>query len=113
MIPRTNIEELARAHAALEEPTTAAIWIHKDRPEAWLVEVIPAMADDENADKPVFFNPGAAFGFPLTIIAGNRESLEAALRQNRELARAVADGDVVVDRGDARPLIELARQLAA
>ena len=113
MIPRANVEELARAHAALEEPTTGAIWIHKARPEAWLVEVIPTMAADEHADEPVFFNPGAGFRFPIAIIAGNRASLEAALRRNAELARAVADGDVVVDQGDAQPLLELARKLAA
>jgi hypothetical protein len=113
VIPRANVEELARAHAALEEPTTAAIWIHRGRPEAWLVEVIPTMASDEHADEPVFLNPGVGFRFPLAIIAGNRESLEAALRRNAELARAVADGDVVVDAGDAQPLVELARRLAA
>jgi hypothetical protein len=113
VIPRENVEALARAHAALEEPTTGAIWIRRDAPEAWLVEIIPAMASDERADEPIFFNPGAAFRFPLALIAGNRESLEAALRRNIDLARAVAEGEVVVDQGDAAALLELARQLAA
>jgi hypothetical protein len=113
MIPRANVEELARAHAALDEPTTGAIWIHRDRPEAWLVEVIPTMAADDHADEPVYLNAGAGFRFPLAIIAGNRDSLEAALRRNADLARAVADGDVVVGAAVAQPLLELARQLAA
>ncbi len=104
--------ELAQAHAALDEPTTGAIWIHRARPEAWLVEVIPAMAPDERADEPVFFNPGVEFRFPIALIAGNRRSLEEALRRNPALAKAVADGEVIVDRGDAGPLFELARQLA-
>ena len=114
MIPREDVEELANVHASLqEEPTTAAIWIHRDRPEAWLVEVIPAMNASAEADDPIFFNPGLKFRFPLALIAGNRRSLEDAVRRNPELARAIADGDVIVDRGDAVPLVNLARQVAA
>jgi hypothetical protein len=113
MIPRQSVTELAQAHAALDEPTTGAIWIHRERPEAWLVEIIPAMAPDDSVDEPVFFNPGVGFRFPLALIAGNRTSLENALRRNPDLARAVAAGEVVVDQGDAAPLVELARQLAA
>jgi hypothetical protein len=112
MIPRESVAELARAHAELDEPTTGAIWVFPERPEAWLVEISPAMAPDERADEPVFFNPGVEFRFPLALIAGNRQSLEQALRRNVDLARAVAKGEVVVDNGDAEPLVELARQIA-
>ncbi len=113
MIPKQQVQKLARAHAALKEPTTAAIWIRREKPEAWLVEVIPAMSPDDRADEPTYFNPGVEFRFPLVLIAGNRQSLEEALRRNTELARDVADGEVMVDTGDARPLVELAKQIAA
>jgi hypothetical protein len=114
MIPREHVQKLAQAHSELpSEPTTGAIWIHRDRAEAWLVEVIPAMNADGHADDPVFFDAGVSFRFPLALIAGNRQSLEDALRRNVELARAVAAGEVIIDHGDAAPLVSLARQLAA
>ena len=85
----------------------------RDRSVGWLVAIIPAMNADDRADDPVFFDPGVHFRFPLALIAGNRRSLEEALRRNVELARAVAAGEVVVDHGDAASLVSLARQLAA
>ena len=112
MIPRDKVVELVDAHARLEEPTTGAIWIRPEAGEAWLVEVIPSMPDDEKADEPTFFSPGIEFRFPLALIAGNRRSLEAAVRRHIDLARAVADGTVVLDRGDAQPLVELAREVS-
>jgi hypothetical protein len=112
VIPKEKVVELIEAHAKLEEPTTGAIWIRPDASEAWLVEVIPSMADDDNADEPTYFSPGVEFRFPLALIAGNRPSLEAALRRKPDLARAVAEGTVVLDEGDARQLVELARQVS-
>ena len=112
MIPREKVDELVNAHATLDEPTTGAIWINTGASEVWLVEVIPTMADDEKAEEPTFFNPGVEFRFPLALIAGNRQSLEAALRRTPDLARAVVDGTVVLDRGDARGLVELAREVS-
>ncbi len=41
-----------------------------------------------------------------------RQSLEAALRRTPDLARALVDGTVVLDRGDARGLVELAREVS-
>jgi hypothetical protein len=38
MIPREKVEELASAHARLDEPATGAIWINTGAPEVWLVE---------------------------------------------------------------------------
>ena len=88
MIPRQKVDELVQAHARLEEPTTDAIWIKTDASEVWLVEVIPTMADDDKAEEPTYFNAGVEFRFPLALIAGNRESLQGALRRSPELARA-------------------------
>ncbi len=112
MIPLEKVTELVSAHSRLEEPTTGAIWINKDATEVWLVEVIPTMTDDEMADEPTFFSPGVGFRFPLALIAGNRRSLEAALRRKPELARAIVDGTVVLDSIDVQPLVELAREVA-
>jgi hypothetical protein len=114
MVPRTKVEELVGAHAKLDEPTTSAIWIKTktDAPEVWLVEVIPAMTDDDDAEEPTYFNPGVAYRFPLALIAGNRSSLEAALRRSPDLAREVAQGTVLLDDGDATALVALARQIS-
>lgn len=71
------------------------------------------MDANDRAEEPVFFSPGVRFSFPLALIAGNRASLENALRRDIELARAVAAGDAVLDRGDAAPLVGLARQIVA
>jgi hypothetical protein len=112
MIPRAKVEELVKAHSKLEEPTTNAIWIKSEASDVWLVEVIPTMADDDQAEEPTYFNPGIAFRFPLVLIAGNRASLEAALRRSPELARDVASGRVMLDDGDAEALVELAREVS-
>ena len=112
MIPRQKVEELVQAHARLEEPTTEAIWIKTDASEVWLVEVIPTMANDEQAEEPTCFNPGVAFGFPLALVAGNQVSLLAALRRSPELARAVVEGSVLRDGGVAQSLVQLARAVS-
>ena len=109
MIPKEKVVELVHAHAKLDEPTTDAIWIRPNATEAWLVEVIPSMDDDEKAEEPTWFNPGVAFRFPVVMIAGNRFSLEAALRRAPELARDVADGTVLLDGGNAVALVDVAR----
>ena len=113
VIPKEKVIELVDAHSKLEEPTTGAIWIRPEAGEAWSVEVIPSMADDEKAEEPTFFSPGVEFRFPVAIIAGNRPSLEAALRRKPELARAVAAGTVMLDTGDAKALVDVAREVAA
>lgn len=113
MIPVANVRELAAAHARIEDPATAAIWIKREASEVWLVEVIPSMADDDRAEEPTYFNPGAGFRFPLALVAGNRQSLEDALHRDAELARAVAEGEIVLDGPDARHIVELAKHLGA
>lgn len=112
MVPREKVEELVTAHSKLDEPTTNAIWIKTDAPEVWLVEVIPAMTDDDQAEEPTYFNPGISFRFSLALISGNRTSLEAALRRSPELAREVAKGIVILDDGEAQFLVELAREVS-
>lgn len=113
MIPQEKVRELVEAHTKLDEPMTTAIWIRKDQVEVWLVEVIPSMADDERAEEPTYFNPGVSFRFPLALIAGNRQSLEAAIRRDPKLARDVVDGSVIYDAGgEATALVALAREVS-
>ncbi len=78
----------------------------------WLVEVIPAMTDDDKAEDPAFFNPRVAFRFPMVLVAGNRVSVEAARRRNPELAKELAKGTVMLDNGDATALVQLAREVS-
>jgi hypothetical protein len=114
VIPRDRVRELVDAHAKLDDPMTAAIWIRRDAPQAWLVEVIPSLGPDERAADPTFFNPGVQFRFPLALIAANKASLEAALRRTPELARDVAAGEVLFDAGgDADEIIRVAREILA
>jgi hypothetical protein len=112
VIPKEKVEQLVAAHAKLDEPTTDAIWIRPTATEAWIVEVIPSMGDDEKAEEPTWFNPGVAFRFPVVMIAGNRRSLEAALRRAPDLARDVAAGTVLLDGGSATALVDVAREAA-
>ncbi|MBN1606605.1 MAG: hypothetical protein JW940_08215 [Polyangiaceae bacterium] len=111
MIPRGKVAELVATHEALaEDPAAAAVWIRRDEPTVWLVEVVPTLRDDDTPEEPIFFNPGVRFRFPLALIAGTRRTLEITLRANPELA----SGEVMLDRsGDARALVELASELAA
>ena len=111
VIPPEEVQRLVDAHAKLDEPTSAAIWIKRDAPEAWLVEVIPDMADDDRADEPVYFSPGVGFRFPLALIVGNTRSLEKALRERPELAREVAAGTLLLDGDAGQALVDLARKL--
>lgn len=115
MIPEKNIIELVDAHARLEEPMSGAIWIRPDANEAWLVEVLPGMEDDERAGEPTRFGPGAHFRFPIALVAGNFASLASALEGDAELASAVANGVILYERDgqrDASRLVEVARAMA-
>lgn len=112
-IPKQRITDLVQAHAELDEPTTAAIWIKRDDPaEAWLVEVIPAMANDDKADEDIHFNPGISFQHPLALIAGNLESLKKAVAQNKQLAQDIVDGQIVLPGGkkEAETLVATASE---
>lgn len=115
MIPRSKVAELVAAHESLpEDPAAAAVWIRKDDPTVWLLEVIPTLPEEDRPEEPIFFNPGVEFRFPLALIAGTRRTLESTLRADPELARLVASGEVMLDRsGDARALVALASELAA
>jgi len=66
---REEMIELVQAHAALDEPMEAAIWIRRDDREAWLVELLPTLANDQHPERPVAFNPGRSFRHPLNLIA--------------------------------------------
>lgn len=108
-VPAPLVRALVEAHARLEEPMTGAIWIRTGEPQAWLVEVLPDLGDDDQAAQPTFFNPGETFRFPLALIAANRSSLERAIRADRDLAREIAQGQVLHAGSDADELVELAR----
>lgn len=110
-MPATHTEmvELVTAHTQLDEPMTAAIWIRQQDHEAWLVEVLPDMAHDDHPERPVSFNPGHTFRHPLNLIAGNLDDLLAAIGGDVNLARAVAEGEVLF--GDA--LADQLRRAAA
>ena len=106
--------ELVRAHKELDEPMETAIWTYReDRDRAWLVEVIPAMANDQHPERPVVFTAGGGFRYPLHLIGVNRTDIERALRSDLSLANAVANGDVLDGPDSGHALIRLAREIAA
>ena len=95
MPTRQDVQELVRAHAALDDPMETAIWIRQEATEACLVEVLPSMAEDDHPERPTLFNPGISFRFPLRLWAGNREDIERAIHSDLQLARDIAHGDVL------------------
>lgn len=105
------MEELVRAHTALDDPMETAIWIRRDEREAWLVELIPSMPSDVHPERPVAFNPGRSFRHPLNLIASNMEGLRRALEQDPELAEAVAAGEVLYGLARGQEIQELARSV--
>ena len=113
MVPREKVMELVEAHKQLEEPTIGAIWINQDASDVCLVEVIPQMNEDDAADEPILFNPGVSFRFPLRLIAGNLASLLRAVARNKDLASAIAAGEVMLDGDEVRSLMQLARSTVA
>jgi hypothetical protein len=106
------MEELVRSHAALDDPMETAIWIRQNDREAWLIEIIPSFPPDEHPERPVTFNPGRTFRHPLNLLAGNRESIEAAVRADQDLARAVAKGVILHGESLGEEIQKLAAKLA-
>jgi len=110
MVTHPEMMELVNAHRQLDEPMTAAIWIRQQDHEAWLVEILPNMAHDEHPERPVAFNPGKTFRHPLNLIAGNLEDLRAAIELDQSLARAIAEGEVLLGEEDANELTRVAAE---
>lgn len=98
-----EIKKFSRASQELsDDPMTALIWIRK--PEAFLIQVLPSMKN-EKCIKPVRFNPGITFNFPITIIAGNRKSVVSTILSDRKLAMDVRKGTIIYDGEDAKDII--------
>jgi len=99
--------ELVRAHKAIEDdPLTAAIWIRREDREAWLVEVLPALAHDDAPGQPVTFNASRSFRHRLNLIASNEDGLERAIRHDQTLESEIAAG-VRLERLD--PAVDFAK----
>lgn len=113
MPSRDEMIDLVRAHAAIpDDPLDAAIWIHRDDPvNAWLVEVLPRLSDDRDAARPMHFNPGRVFAYPLHLIASNEADLRRAIARDPAFAALVAAGEVLYGDVLGRSLQELAAQV--
>jgi hypothetical protein len=112
MPSKETVQELVHSHATLDEPMTAAVWIHPDQAAVWLVEVLPGLPDDPDALRPIVFSPSADFRYPFHLIAGSLESLLRALPKSPDLAKAIASGEIMHDSADAQSLMHEARQIA-
>ena len=112
MPSRQTVEGLVRTHEALDEPMSAALWIRQDQSAAWLVEVLPGLPQDPDVLNPIVFSPSADFRYPLHLIAGRLESLTDALPRDKELARAITAGEILLDSEDAQTLMRIARQVS-
>lgn len=97
MPTREEMEGLVQAHVAIEdEPLETAIWIRGEQPDvAWLVEVLPKFESDPRAEEPIHFTAGRGFRYPLRLIAGNEADIRAAIKRDKDLAVAVAAGEVL------------------
>lgn len=108
---REEMIELVRAHAELDEPMETAIWIRPHEREAWLVEALPSLADDDHPNRPVAFNPGRTFRHPLNLIASNMEGLRRAIQEDQALARDIAAGEVLYGPARGQELQDFARSI--
>ncbi|WP_437886363.1 hypothetical protein [Sorangium sp. So ce307] len=86
-----------------------AIWIRRHDREAWLVELVPSLTDDDHPSRPVAFNPGRTFRHPLNLIASNMTGLRRAIEEDQELARDIVAGEVLHGPDRGRELQDLAR----
>jgi hypothetical protein len=111
MVPREDMRRLVQSHVALDDPMDAAIWIRREEQEAWLIEVLPALGPDEDAGQPVTFHASGSFRHPLHLIASNEVDLERAIRRNDALARHVATGEILHDKGPGRRLQQIADEV--
>lgn len=102
--------ELVQGHAALDDPMDTAIWIRREDREAWLVELLPSLVDDEHPERAVAFNPGLEFRHPLNLIASDLEGLKRAMRADPALARAIAEGEILHGRDCGMELQRIARE---
>jgi len=110
---KAEMQKLVGAHRRLDEPMTAAIWIRRNEPTAWLVEVLPELPDDPRVDQPIVFNPSSDFRYALHLISGNARNLEGALSKKRKLAKDIADGEILFEEGAVgSKLVALARKVA-
>jgi hypothetical protein len=109
VVKREEMVELVQAHEALEEPMETAIWIRQADREAWLVELIPTLADDAHPERPVAFTPGRTFRHPLNLIASNLAGLRRAIEEDHDLARDVAAGEILYGEARGRELQQIAR----
>jgi hypothetical protein len=85
MPTRAEMLELVQAHVGLEDRMDAAIWIQRDAPDGWLVELLPDLPADRHPGRPVQFNAGRTFRHELNLIAANAEDLRAAARTRSSL----------------------------
>jgi len=109
---KAEMKKLVTAHSKLDEPMTAAIWIFQHGPAPWLVEVLPELPDDPSAAQPLVFGPSNDFRYSLHLVSGNERSLSAALKKDKNLARAVAAGEILHEEGGvAAKLVALAKRV--
>lgn len=94
---REAVVALVRAHAALEDPLTGAIWLSTKRNGVWLVEVVPSMPADARADEPMEFLPSRDFRYALHLHTGREADLLSAIDRNVAFAAAIAAGTPVPD----------------
>lgn len=97
-------------HAALDDPMETAIWIRRDDREAWLVELLPALGSDPQPGRPIAFTPGLEFRHPLNLIASDLDGLRRAIEADHDLARDIAEGEVLHGSERGRELQDYARE---
>jgi hypothetical protein len=113
MPQKEEMQRLVDAHKQLDAPMEAAIWIKPNDPNAWLVEVLPNLPSDPEADKPFVFAPSTVFRYALHLISGTKEDIVAAIDRDLILAQAIADGVVLEGRDGVGAELVKAATLAA
>lgn len=94
---REAVLALVRAHAALEDRHTGAIWLSTKRNGVWLVEIVPSMPADARADEPMEFLPSRDFRYALHLYTGREADVLSAIDRNATFAAAITAGTPVPD----------------
>lgn len=89
------VKALVKAHSALDEPHTGALWLRTAKKQVCILEVVPSMPQDEDADEPTEFLPSKGFPYPLLLLTGREEDFLAAIQRKPAFARLVANGIAV------------------
>lgn len=109
MPTQQEIQDLINVHLESADLLDGALWIQQESPFAWLVEVTPEVPDSAEVLPPFVTGPSSDFQFAIYLIAGPKESILRSVRQDKDLAEWIANGQVLMPSQALDEIIQEAR----